>query len=74
MPTHPSTHVTHIPLKGLIEPSVRFFVRVAAEAFNLERVMIILLSSMKIAQRFAGGAVLVQLEPSSTMGGKLPLF
>jgi hypothetical protein len=32
----PSTQVVHIPLKGLIESSVRFLVKVAAEAFKRE--------------------------------------
>jgi len=31
----PSTHVTHMPLKGLIDPSVRFFVSVAALRLSL---------------------------------------
>jgi hypothetical protein len=30
MPMHPSTQVTHIPLNGLMDPSVRFLVKVAA--------------------------------------------
>jgi hypothetical protein len=33
MPIQPSTQVTHIPDEGVIEPSVRFFVSVAAEEF-----------------------------------------
>jgi hypothetical protein len=36
-------HVVHIPLKGLMESSVRFFVNVAAEAFRREYVMALLL-------------------------------
>jgi hypothetical protein len=36
----PSTQVTHMPEAGTMEPSVRFLVRVAAEAFVLENVMI----------------------------------
>jgi hypothetical protein len=36
MPMQPSTHVTHMPEAGTIEPSVRFFVSVAAEALILE--------------------------------------
>jgi hypothetical protein len=32
----PSTHVTHMPEAGTTEPSVRFLVRVAAEAFTFE--------------------------------------
>ncbi len=35
----PSTQVVHMPELGDIEPSVRFFVRVAADAFILESVM-----------------------------------
>jgi len=34
MPMHPSTQVTHIPLNGLTDPSVLFFVSVAAVAFT----------------------------------------
>jgi hypothetical protein len=37
----PSTHVTHIPDDGVIESSVLFFVKVAAEAFTLEKVLAI---------------------------------
>jgi hypothetical protein len=33
----PSTQVTHIPELGVTEPSVLFFVRVAAEEFTLEK-------------------------------------
>jgi hypothetical protein len=33
---HPSTQVTHIPEAGVIESSVLFFVRVAADEFILE--------------------------------------
>jgi hypothetical protein len=32
----PSTHVTHMPEMGTTEPSVLFFVSVAAEALILE--------------------------------------
>jgi hypothetical protein len=32
----PSTQVTHIPDEGVIEPSVLFFVSVAADEFTLE--------------------------------------
>jgi hypothetical protein len=39
MPIHPSTQVTHIPDEGTTESSVRFFVRVAAEALILENVV-----------------------------------
>ena len=39
---HPSTHVTHIPLNGLIDPSVLFFVNVAAVAFILVNDILIL--------------------------------
>jgi len=35
MPMHPSTQVTHIPLKGLMDPSVRFLVNVAALLLSL---------------------------------------
>jgi hypothetical protein len=35
----PSMHVAHIPLKGLMESSVRFLVNVAAEAFRREYVI-----------------------------------
>ncbi len=38
--------VTHIPDPGVIESSVRFFVKVAAEAFILENVFVIGLSSI----------------------------
>jgi hypothetical protein len=38
MPMHPSTQVTHMPEAGTTESTVRFFVRVAAEAFILEKV------------------------------------
>jgi len=37
----PSTQVAHIPDAGTTEPSVRFFVRVAAEEFILESVSVI---------------------------------
>jgi hypothetical protein len=43
MPTHPSTHVTHIPDIGVTEPSVRFFVSVAAEEFILDNDIALLL-------------------------------
>jgi hypothetical protein len=36
MPTQPSMQVAHIPLKGLMESSVRFLVSVAAEALSRE--------------------------------------
>jgi hypothetical protein len=36
----PSTHVTHMPLVGLIDPSVRFFVSVAALRFNFVKDMV----------------------------------
>jgi hypothetical protein len=36
MPMQPSTHVTHIPEPDVTDPSVRFLVSVAADAFNLE--------------------------------------
>src|SRR5512136_1392326 len=36
MPMQPSTQVTHMPEAGTMEPSVLFFVRVAAEALILE--------------------------------------
>jgi len=36
MPMHPSTQVTHIPEAGTIDPSVLFFVRVAADEFILD--------------------------------------
>ena len=32
----PSTQVTHIPDEGVIDPSVLFLVKVAAEVFTLE--------------------------------------
>jgi hypothetical protein len=44
MPMHPSTQVTHIPDIGVIDPSVLFFVRVAAEEFILESVIAIAFS------------------------------
>jgi hypothetical protein len=36
---HPSTQVTHMPDSGVTEPSVRFFVRVAADEFTLDSVI-----------------------------------
>jgi hypothetical protein len=33
---HPSTQVTHMPDEGVIDSSVRFLVKVAAEEFILE--------------------------------------
>src|SRR3972149_4534940 len=36
MPMQPSTHVTHMPEAGTIDPSVRFFVSVAADVLVLE--------------------------------------
>jgi hypothetical protein len=41
MPMQPSTQVTHMPEEGVTEPSVRFFVSVAAEALIRERVMFV---------------------------------
>jgi hypothetical protein len=43
MPMQPSTQVVHIPLKGLMESSVRFLVSVAAEEFSREYVIEVLL-------------------------------
>jgi hypothetical protein len=42
----PSTHVTHIPEVGTTEPSVRFFVRVAAVALIFVNDICVLLSSI----------------------------
>src|SRR5512135_309451 len=39
MPMQPSTQVAHMPLKGLMESSVRFLVSVAAEALRRVKVM-----------------------------------
>jgi hypothetical protein len=35
----PSTQVTHIPEQGVTDPSVLFFVNVAADEFTLDRVV-----------------------------------
>jgi len=43
MPTQPSTQVTHMPLIGDTEPSVLFFVNVAADEFILDSAIAILL-------------------------------
>src|SRR5512139_1680598 len=39
MPMQPSTHVTHMPEVGTIEPGVRFLVSVAAVALILDNVI-----------------------------------
>jgi hypothetical protein len=41
MPIQPSTQVTHIPLKGLMEPSVLFLVKVAALLLIFVKVMVL---------------------------------
>jgi hypothetical protein len=41
MPMQPSTQVTHIPLKGLMDPSVLFLVKVAALLLSFVYAMMI---------------------------------
>jgi len=47
MPMQPSTHVTHIPEIGVTDPSVRFFVSVAADEFNLDSDIEVLLDCVR---------------------------
>jgi hypothetical protein len=46
MPMQPSTQVTHMPLKGTMEFSVRFLVSVAADAFIFVNAAIFILLSL----------------------------
>ena len=65
--------VTHIPDPGVIESSVRFFVKVAAEAFTLDNVFVMvypLLLTLEISHATQGGLRLPQ-PPQIALSGSL---